>query len=184
MTQPKTVTATASRRADRGTDAVSKDPQWETELRETNTKKNGAPFRYAESLIESMAVVRAASGLSYRRISEMINEMTRETTAPDHTTVFRRMRKVKMPKIDSNLELIGRWKNLIVFAVDAPAPELHGTEWIRERWHMKHGFVRMHKLIDVDTGIMLAIAITNSSAGDSKMLKVLQGRGLVGGNKA
>ena len=55
-----------------------KDPKWKEELKEANTKKNGAPFQYADSLIELIGIFRAATKSSFRVVTGMISEILGE----------------------------------------------------------------------------------------------------------
>ena len=71
--------------------AIHEDPGWEEELKEANMKKNGAPFRYPESLIELMAILKVATGLSFRAVSGMVGGMLDEDSTLDYSTIFRRM---------------------------------------------------------------------------------------------
>ncbi len=43
-----------------------KNPDHDDELKRANKKKNGHPYRYAESTILALATMRAFCGLSYR----------------------------------------------------------------------------------------------------------------------
>ena len=49
---------------------------------------------------------------------------------------------------------------------------------MRKKRHVKRGFVKMHKLIDVNAGMILAVALTSDSVGDSKMFKTLLEKGI------
>ena len=71
------VTATDNQKyVDRGRMlAVCDDPQWGQELMDANRHKHGAQFRYAESLIIQLAVIRTVCQLPYRALEGMASEM-------------------------------------------------------------------------------------------------------------
>ena len=58
----------------------------------------------------------------------------------------------------------------IRFAVDSTGLKQHNRgEWLRQKWKVKRGFVKMHVLVDVDTRKILAVRVTDDRTGDSPM---------------
>lgn len=56
------------------------------------------------------------------------------------------------------------------WAVDATGIKVDNRgEWIRQKWKVRRGFVKMHLLVDTKTGMILALKVTDDSVGDSKM---------------
>ena len=51
-----------------------KNPDHDDELKRANKKKNGHPYRYAESTILALATMRAFCGLSYRILEGFATE--------------------------------------------------------------------------------------------------------------
>ena len=52
-----------------------------------NRRKNGHPFAYSETLIISIAIIRAVCGLSYRMCEGLAQEALGKDCAPDFTTL-------------------------------------------------------------------------------------------------
>ena len=58
----------------------------------------------------------------------------------------------------------------IRFAVDSTGLKQHNRgEWLRQKWKVRRGFVKMHVLADVDTRKILAVRVTDDRTGDSPM---------------
>lgn len=91
------VTATNNQKyVDRGRMlAVCDDQQRGRELMDANRHKHGAPFRYTESLIMQLAVIRTVCQLPYRALEGMASEMLHDDV-PSYSQIFRRMQAVKV----------------------------------------------------------------------------------------
>ena len=77
-----------ARYVDRGTVPVlHHDKNAATELVKMNRKKNGHPFAYPETLIVSIAIMRAVCGRPYRVYQGLAREMLDRENAPDFTTL-------------------------------------------------------------------------------------------------
>lgn len=46
-------------------------------------------------------------------------------------------------------------------------------EWIRHKWKVRKGWIKVHVTVDVETREMVSMKITDESIGDEKMLKLL-----------
>ena len=57
------------------------------ELAKMNRKKNGRPFAYSETLIISIATIRAICGISYRMCEGLAQETLGRENAPDFATL-------------------------------------------------------------------------------------------------
>ena len=64
------------------------------ELAKMNRKKNGHPFMYSETLIISIAIIRAVCGLSYRMCEGLAQDALGKGCAPDFTTLQRKISAV------------------------------------------------------------------------------------------
>ncbi len=61
-----------------------------------------------------------------------------------------------------------------ILAIDSTGLKQHNRgEWIRKKWKMRRGFVKLHLLIDVKTHRILTVSVTSEKVGDSRVLPEL-----------
>lgn len=73
-----------------------KDPDADEELKRMNYKKNGRPFKHPESTIVMIATIRYMCGLPYRMCEGLAIASLGIADAPDHASIHKRLRKVKV----------------------------------------------------------------------------------------
>ncbi|TES83441.1 MAG: IS5 family transposase [Hadesarchaea archaeon] len=148
---------------------------WEKELEEMNLGKRGKPFDYPESLIEFLAFPRFFFKLPFRQeegFVEALAKLLPELGVPDYTTIHRRINRLK-PKFERSLRGLG---DDVVIAVDASGIKVTNRgEWRRELWggKSKRGYLKIHVAVDVKTGQILAMEVTDDRTGDSRKFKSL-----------
>ncbi len=152
---------------------VKHDPGWEKDLKDANRHKEGAPFLYAEGMIMAAAALRTALMIPYRQLSGMFGEMLRGMDSPCYTTIFRRMQKLDVDIAEHIITVRDKSNNLVMIA-DATGLKQHNRgEWIRKKWKVRRGFVKMHLMVDADTKQVLAVSVTSEAVGDSTELPAL-----------
>ena len=61
-----------------------------------------------------------------------------------------------------------------VIAVDSSGVKVSNRgEWIRHKWKVRKGWIKVHIAVDVKTKEVVSIEITDESVGDGKMLSSL-----------
>jgi len=76
----------------------------------------------------------------------------------DYTTLFRRIQRMDIA-VPVNTAMLSR--DLVV-AVDSTG--LKGTnrgEWMREKWKVRRGWIKVHAMIDVETNQILSLEVTD-----------------------
>jgi len=148
---------------------------WEKELEEMNLGKRGKPFDYPWSLIEFLAFPRYFFRLPFRQeegFVEALAKLVPELGIPDYSTICRRINSLK-PKFERSLRGLD---DDVVVAIDASGIKVTNRgEWRRELWggKSKRGFLKIHIAVDVKSGQILAMEVTDERTGDGKMLKPL-----------
>ena len=74
------------------------DPQRRKDVTGANRNKVGAPFRYAESLCATQAVVKSMTGLPYRHLQGMLIETPGNGDLPYYITACRRFQALKVKR--------------------------------------------------------------------------------------
>ena len=150
---------------------IGDDPQRHEEVAAANRNKVGAPFQYAESLFAALAVVKSMTGLPYRHQQGMLIETLGDWDAPCYTTIYRRFQSLEVKRNGNVFTITGGGTVLIRLAVDSTGLKQHNRgEWIRHKWKVRRGFVKLHVMADVDTKKILAVRVTDDRTGDSPML--------------
>jgi len=138
-----------------------------------NKRKEGARYRYPESFVKLLAVVHAYV-LPYRQLEGFMRALSQHVDglkAPDYTTIWWRVAKMKVD-IASNVEL----DKDVTIAVDSSGIKVSNRgEWIRKKWKVKRGFIKVHIAVDTKTKQILAIEVTKEDVGDGRMMERLVG---------
>src|SRR5450756_1748859 len=59
----------------------------------------------------------------------------------------------------------------VTIAVDSTGIKVSNRgEWIRKKWKVKRGFIKVHIAVDIKTKQILAIEVTREDVGDGRML--------------
>lgn len=133
-----------------------------------NERKEGAKYCYPESFVKLLAVVHAYV-LPYRQLEGFMRALSQHVDglkAPDYTTIWWRVAKMKVD-IASSVEL----DKDVTIAVDSTGIKVSNRgEWIRKKWKVKRGFIKVHIAVDTKTKQILAIEVTREDVGDGRML--------------
>ena len=150
---------------------------WRAELKKMNKGKEGANYRYPNSLILLLATVHAYL-LPYRQLEGFLRMMSvhikrLQKIVPDFTTIWWRVIRTKInldPKI--NLE-----REDIVIAVDSTGIKVTNRgEWILDKWKKKRirkGFIKIHVAVNIKTKKIVSMEVTKENVHDGKILKEL-----------
>ena len=141
---------------------------WSRELKTMNERKEGARYRYPESFVKLLAIVHAYV-LPYRQLEGFMRALSQHVDglkAPDYTTIWWRVAKMKVD-VASSVEL----DKDVTIAVDSSGIKVSNRgEWIRKKWKVKRGFIKVHIAVDTKTKQILAIEVTKEDVGDGRML--------------
>ena len=148
---------------------------WRAELKKMNKGKEGANYRYPNSLILLLATVHAYL-LPYRQLEGFLRVMSLhikklKEMVPDFTTIWWRVVRTKInlnPKV--NLE-----RDNIVIAVDSTGIKVTNRgEWILDKWKNKRkrkGFIKIHLAVNIKIKKIVSMIVTKEDVHDGKMLK-------------
>lgn len=144
---------------------------WHDELARMNEGKEGKPFDYPDSLITLLAVVHAYL-LPYRQLEGFTRALVKHVDglkAPDFTSIAWRVARMDV-SIDDTIDP----DEPIVIAADCSGMKVANRgEWIRQKWHVRRGFIKMHIAVDIKTKEIVAIEVTKEHVHDGKKLKRL-----------
>ena len=153
--------------------ALAANPDADEELRQMNRGKRGRPYKYADSLIMSLAIFRSFCGLSYRVCEGFAGATLGAGSAPDFVTIWERMAGVEVSIRDNVASARGR-NGVLNMSIDGTgiSPGAR-SEYIRFRHKVSHGFIRFVLVVDTDTREILSFGITDEKTGEAPQFEGL-----------
>src|SRR5919106_3661762 len=134
-----------------------------------NNGKKGAQYDYPDSFVQLLGYMRVYFHLPYRQTEGVVRAHGRQKvpSIPDYSTISRRVNKLE---IEIN-EHVG---NDIVIALDSTGIKVANRgEWVRYKWHVKRGYLKIHVAVDIKKKKILSLEVTSEEVHDGKMLKKL-----------
>ena len=142
---------------------------WEEELDKMNDGKVGEPYHYPESFIQLLGYMRAYFHLPYRQTEGVVKAHAgkKVPSIPDYSTISRRVNKLDI-KIN---ERIG---NDLIIALDSTGIKVTNRgEWIRDKWHVRRGYLKIHVAVDIKKKKIVSLVVTSEEVHDGRVLKKL-----------
>ena len=143
---------------------------WDDEIAHMNEGKRGRPFKFPERLMEFLAFLHVAF-LPYRQMEGFLRKLSEyipKLEAADYTTICKRLQRIEL---DISLRNI---PNDVIVAVDATGMKVSSRgEWMRHKWKVRKGWIKVHIAVDVTTKRLLALYVTDERTGDGQMLPSL-----------
>jgi transposase len=144
---------------------------WDEEIRRMNKGKRGHPFEYPDSFIRFTAVLYHVFSLPYRQLEGVLRRLFRHiksVKSPDYSTLFRRTSALKI-----SLNLMDMDDDVVI-AVDSTGVKVTNRgEWIRHKWKVKRGWIKLHVAVDVKSGKIISYRITTEKVSDNAMFRPL-----------
>jgi hypothetical protein len=145
---------------------------WEEELEKMNKGKIGEPYHYPDSFVTLLGYMRAYFHLPYRQTEGVVKGHARRKvpSIPDYSTLCRRINKLD---IRIKEESIGN--DIIIIAVDSTGIKVanRGGEWMRDKWHVRRGYLKIHVAVDIRKKKIVSLEVTSEEVHDSRMMKKL-----------
>ena len=145
--------------------------RWDSELERMNAGKEGGRHVYPEVFVRLLGYMRVLFHLPYRQTEGFLKALRRFDSrihVPDYSTIDRRVNRldVKLDEEDYGVDL--------VIAVDASGIKVSNRgEWMRSKWKVRRGFLKIHIAVDVKRKKILALKVTDERVGDGRMLQPL-----------
>ena len=146
---------------------------WHIELDEMNKDKKGRKFVYPDSFIELLGYMRVYFHLPYRQTERAVRERASSTlpSIPDYSNISRRINRLD---ININNKNNNNNDDYFVIVVDSTGIKVTNRgEWIRHKWKVKRGYLKIHIAVDIKRKRILSLDVTSEQVHDSKVLPVL-----------
>ena len=143
--------------------------QWDELLDRMNTCKRGRPYQYPEPFIAWMACIHIFLQMPYRQMEGFTRKLATfipTLTAADYTTLFRRIKLLDL-SLTVTPELLAED---VIIAVDSTGIKVTNRgEWMREKWKVRRGWIKVHAMIDVESNLILGLEVTDEAVQDDRM---------------
>jgi hypothetical protein len=150
---------------------------WNTELIEMNMNKEGRKFVYPDSFIKLLGYMRVYFHLPYRQTEGVVREHASNTlpSIPDYSNISRRINRLDIKiSLDGGADKSNLHDNNFVIAIDSTGIKVTNRgEWIRHKWKVKRGYLKIHIAVDIKRKRILSLDVTSEQVHDSKVLPVL-----------
>jgi len=146
---------------------------WKHELAEMNKGKEGAQYEYPQSLIKLLAFIHVYLRLPYRQLEGFVKMLARHVDGlktPDYSSMAWRIQRLDVKLNDT----LSKSSDEVVLALDASGVKVTNRgEWIRHKWKVKRGYLKIHIAVDVKRKEILALEVTKEKVPDGGRLKNL-----------
>jgi len=146
---------------------------WNYELENMNKNKKGRKFVYPDSFIRLLGYMKTYFHLPYRQAEGVIREHASDTlpSIPDYSRICRRINKLNI-KICDDKSIVN--KDNFVIAIDATGVKVTNRgEWIRHKWNVKRGYLKIHVAVDIKRKRILSLHVTSEQVHNGKVLTEL-----------
>jgi hypothetical protein len=147
--------------------------QWKYHLAQMNTGKRGHPFPYPGLCIDWIAYTHIFLQMPYRQMEGFTRKLSScipNIRSADYTTLFRRIQQMDL-SLNVNSKMLSQD---VVVAVDSTGIKATNRgERMRERWKIRHGWIKVHAMNDVETNQILGLEVTDESVQDNQMFESL-----------
>ncbi len=147
---------------------------WHVELEKMNEGKKGRKFVYPDSFIKLLGYMRAYFHLPYRQTEGVVREHASNTlpSIPDYSRICRRINRLDI-KINDDDKTSLHADNFVI-AIDSTGVKVTNRgEWIRHKWNVKRGYLKIHVAVDIKRKRILSLQVTSEQVHDGKVLPEL-----------
>ena len=150
---------------------------WDSELEKMNQRKEGRKFVYPDSFIKLLGYMRAYFHLPYRQTEGVVREHASNTlpSIPDYSNISRRINRLNIKINDDDYYRSSlQYDDYFVIAIDSTGIKVSNRgEWIRHKWNVKRGYLKIHVAVDIKRKRILSLYVTSEQVHDGKVLSKL-----------
>ena len=152
---------------------------WDNELEEMNKGKEGRKFVYPDSFIKLLGYMRVYFHLPYRQTEGIVRAHAANTlpSIPDYSRICRRINRLNIKINDDNDDMNNsslQHDDYFIIAIDSTGIKVSNRgEWIRHKWNVKRGYLKIHVAVDIKKKRILSLIVTSEQVHDGKVLPQL-----------
>jgi IS5 family transposase len=121
-----------------------------------------------------LGYMRAYFHLPYRQTEGVVREHAATTlpSIPDYSRICRRINRLNIKIIDDDNSSLH--DDYVVIAIDSTGIKVTNRgEWIRHKWNVKRGYLKIHVAVDIKRKRILSLQVTSEQVHDGKVLPEL-----------
>ena len=148
---------------------------WHLELEKMNEGKKGRKFVYPDLFIKLLGYMRAYFHLPYRQTEGVIRKHASNTlpSIPDYSRICKRINRLDI-KINDGYRSSLQHDDFFVIAIDSTGIKVTNRgEWIRHKWNVKGGYLKIHVAVDIKKKRTLSLEVTSEQVHAGKVLQKL-----------
>jgi transposase len=149
---------------------------WDSELEKMNQGKKGRKFIYPDSFIKLLGYMRAYFHLPYRQTEGVVRAHAANTlpsSVPDYSRICRRINRLDIKISNEDKSSLQHADNFVI-AIDSTGVKVTNRgEWIRHKWNVKRGYLKIHVAVDIKRKRILSLHVTSEQVHDGKVLPEL-----------
>jgi len=146
---------------------------WDKDLEKLNRDKLGRKYAYPWSFIELLMLIHVIFRLPYRQLEGFVRKLSEfvpKIKATDYTNIWRRGTKLELSLSDTIISST----EPVVIAIDSTGIKVTNRgEWMREKWRVYRGWIKVHLAVDVKTKQIVAIEVTDERVSDGSKFNSL-----------
>ena len=146
---------------------------WNTELEKMNKNKKGRKFVYPDSFIKVLGYMRIYFHLPYRQTEGVVRKYASNTlpSIPDYSRICRRINRMDIRISSDDSIKSSLYGDNFVVAIDSTGIKVSNRgEWIRHKWKVKRGYLKIHLAVDIKKKRILSLKVTSEQVHDGKVL--------------
>jgi len=155
-------------------------PDHFNDLDDMNRSKNGHPFRYGKKLISYVCRLKASTGMPYRVLEGALRVILGAigVNVPSYPTLWRRCGS---SEVSAGVPADTHDRTVAADSTGIKVTVRGG--WMREKWKVHKGWLKLHILTDVNTNEILSFIVTDERSGDAKHLLNLVDKAMAEGHR-
>lgn len=149
---------------------------WDTELNEMNKDKVGEPFHYPNTSLLLLGYAKAYFHFPYRQTEGIAQGHAKWNvpSIPDYTTINRRINKLDIAIKDNKNNSKEFEDDYLIVTIDSTGIKITNRgQWIRDKWCIRKGYLKIHVAVNVKTRKILSMKVTDEHVHDNKALPEL-----------
>ena len=139
---------------------------WDRDLEKINRGKLGRKFDSPWAFIEFLMLVHVVFGLPYRQMEGFLRKLSNfvpQIKPADYITIWRRGSRLDIDLVDT----LSDSSEPVVIAVDSSGIKVtNRDEWMREKWKIHRGWIKVHLAVNVETKEIVGIEVTDETISD------------------
>jgi hypothetical protein len=142
---------------------------WNKEISKLNKNKEGARYKYPDSLIRFCSLIKVCFHIGYRQEQGILQSLQKWIPVPNVITYTQINRRMNMLGLDL-VKSLAKQEDAQIIAIDSTGIKLYNSgEWIREKHKKKKPFLKLHIAVNVKLKQAVAIEVTEDGVGDSTL---------------